>query len=131
MQQYNKESFHLDNGLLLSAFTEGIVAGMEYLEIIQRIIDAEKRAHEISDQVKLNFERQNADVAAELALLKQNYQERAERRISLIEAQEADYTAEQLASLDTQKALSMERMHADFSAHYDAYVEQLFLQIVE
>ena len=104
---------------------------MEYLEIIQRIIDAEKRAHEISEQVKLNFERQNADVAAELALLQQNYQERAERRISLIETQEADYTSEQLAFLDTQKALSMERMQADFSANYDAYVEQLFLRIVE
>lgn len=104
---------------------------MEYTQLINRILEAERNAQGIAAEVHKREIRMEEELEQETAQLNAAIQARAQERVSAI-AKEA--AASQLAAIqaqDKRKADVMERMERAYRLYGDNWVDTLFHRIVD
>ena len=103
---------------------------MEYLDIINRIIEAEQRATQVAQQANDAYAKAIDGIEVEIEQLKEQYQTRAQRRVGIAQEQEDTFTAEIIADLEQKKQQRLAVMQSDFEKNRQDYVNLLFHRIV-
>lgn len=104
---------------------------MEYIDIINKIVEAEQAAQKLSGEAVKKRESLPSDLAAERERLRKSYFERAEKRLENIRRQEKTITDESIAKLEAQYTHEMERLNALYAKNRDIWVEKLFARLTE
>ena len=102
---------------------------MEYIDLVERIVAAEHQASALAREAKEKEASLETDLARESTELHDRYMERARRRISLVEAEEAQRAEKAIAALDQRLSRSMAALERAYETDRDAWVEALFTKI--
>lgn len=103
---------------------------MEYMELLNKIMDAERRAQQIAAEAKAKRDSLPDDLRAERKKLRDEYLARAERRVQAVAAQEELLANEQIEQLDRALAEDIWRVDAFFFERHDEMVTRLFDLVV-
>lgn len=102
---------------------------MEYIDILNRIIETEKRAQEIAGNAKKQETHLNETLNSELDILHEKYLARAQNRLALVKSQEEQYTAEQLAALKESFQQDLYALEDTFLSHSQEWLERLLASV--
>ena len=108
---------------------KGVMDPME--EMIKRIIDMDKKARAITDmarQEKLDSEK---DIAEKTRILREEYLERARRRIQINSETERTLAEQKWKKRETYYAGERQRMEATYAAHKDEWVQTIVRRVTE
>ncbi len=104
---------------------------MVYVDIINRIIDAEKNARKIAEDAKEALARLDVDLTDECARMRASYRERADKRIQAVTDSENKYADEAIAKLDRELADAIHASEENAARNSGAWVEKLFQKVIE
>lgn len=102
---------------------------MEYVDLINHILSAERNAGAIAQEAKDRQANLEQDLEQETQSLHDRYMERARRRVSIVEDTEAKAAQESIAALDkrfTRATAQMDRAYENCRAQW---VDALFTRI--
>ena len=103
---------------------------MEYIELVNQIIEAEHSAKEIAREARQQEGILDQQVQQETAAMHQRYMERARRRIEQVEQTENQAADEAVVQLDEKFRKAMEAVEAAYEKNRDRWVDTLFSMIV-
>lgn len=103
---------------------------MEYIELVNQIIEAEHSAKEIAREARQQEGALDQQVQQETAAMHQRYMERAKRRIEQVEQTERQAADEAIVQLDQKLQTAMEHVEAAYEKNRDQWVDALFSMIV-
>ena len=102
---------------------------MERIDVINRIIEAERSAAELVEDAKKSRDHAASNMDGELKKLGDEYERRAEARIRSIKEQEDAYREKELAAIERAKSDALSRLEKAFLENEDQWLEELFLKI--
>ena len=103
---------------------------MEYMELVNRIVDAEHSAKEIVREAREQVDSMEQEVRQETAELHQQYMARARRRVEQVEQTEAQAAEEAITQLDGKLAQAMASVESAYEKNRGQWVDALFEMIV-
>lgn len=103
---------------------------MEYVNLVSKIIAAEHRAQAIARAATEKQESLDADLQRDVARLRSDYFERAQRKIKLVEEVERSAAKKDMAAWDQRLENAMGQVEAAYSKGKDSWVDLLFHRIV-
>ena len=103
---------------------------MEYVDLVNRIVEVEHSAKEIAREARQQESSLDQEVQQETAALHEQYMARARRRIEQVEQTEAQAADEAIAQLDEKLAHAMDAVEAAYEKNKDRWVDTLFDMIV-
>ncbi len=104
---------------------------MEHVNLINRIIEAENKARQISDEAHQKLQTLSIDLKEECAGIRHEYLERAEHRIAMVRRKENELANEKITEIDRQFQEDLKLLDKTFSDHGDEWVDKLFHLIVD
>ncbi|MCL2747094.1 MAG: hypothetical protein FWE59_00370 [Oscillospiraceae bacterium] len=104
---------------------------MEYMEMLGKIIDADREAKRITLDAKTERDNLPDELRAEADELRRDYLARAERRVQIVRQEEEGRAEQEVARLDATLASDMQRLEAYFSAHRDELADKLFSLVID
>ena len=106
------------------------VSSMEHIDLINRIIEAEQRARELSDEARDKRAGMFTELEAAAADMRGSYLERAHARIEKVREFEDEFTRETLEGLEKTFNEDMISIETAFERNHDKWVDELFVMIV-
>ena len=103
---------------------------MEYIDLVNKIVDAEHSAKEIAREAKEKEESLDEDLARDTAKLREDYFARAQRRVKLVQETEEAAAAEDIARWDQKLDDSMAAVETAYARNKNRWVDALFVRIV-
>lgn len=103
---------------------------MEYMELLNKIIEAERTAQQIASEAKALRDNLPNDLRTKREELHASYLGRAEHRVQAVRDQEAALAEQQIKQLDKALAHDLQQVEAYFSDHHDEMVTRLFALVV-
>jgi len=103
---------------------------MEYMELLNRIIEAERTAQRIASEAKTQRDNLPNDLRAGWTETHEAYHARAERRVQIVREQEDAMAAEQIEQLDAGQREELRKLEAYFGAHREEMSEKLFRLVI-
>lgn len=103
---------------------------MEYVELVNRIVEAEHSAKEIAREARQQEGVLDQQVRQETSAMHERYMERARRRIEQVEQTEAQSADEAVAQLDVKLRNAMDAVEEAYEKNRDQWVDALFSMIV-
>ncbi len=103
---------------------------MEYNDIINRIVEAENTAQQMSKQAKDKRAVLEDDLKTEREKIHTAYFERAQRRLDVVAEQEEKLSSETIAALDLQLAHDLQAVDELYEKNHVEWVDKLFSRIV-
>lgn len=103
---------------------------MEYNEIINRIVEAENTAQQMSNEANSKRSALDEDLKTEREKMRASYFERAQRRLSVVAEQEEKAAREKIAALDSQLAHDLQTVDELYEKNHTQWVDKLFARIV-
>ena len=103
---------------------------MEYINLVNRIVDAEHSAKEIAREAREREQSLEKEIGQETDALRERYMARAHRRIEQVEQTESEAAAEAIAQLDLKLQQTMAAVESSYARDRDAWVDSLFSMIV-
>lgn len=116
--------------MIVVAFCFTEVRGMEHINLINRIIEAEQKAQEMADAAKAKRQSLQSDLKGATDEIRKTYFERASRRIEDVRGNEERHADEMSAQLDERYLQELSHMESMFSEHRTEWVNKLFSLIV-
>ena len=104
---------------------------MEYTTLIDRILEAERTADQITDEVREEQAGLEAHLAAESQQIRDNLMARADERLEKLRKEEQEKKARALAALDARLAEASARMEQAYEKYGGNWVDTLFRQTVD
>jgi DNA anti-recombination protein RmuC len=103
---------------------------MEYMELLNKIIEAEQLAQQIASEAKAKRDRLPDDLRTQWEELHAKYLERAERRVEAVAAQESVLADEQIGQLDAALSADLAQVDAFFREHREEMTGRLFQLVI-
>ncbi|MCX7614366.1 MAG: hypothetical protein N2Z65_01260 [Clostridiales bacterium] len=103
---------------------------MEHLDIINRIIEAEKEAKKIAEEAASAKNHLNEMITNDKNKIREDYLNRANRRIEIVRENERVACDESIAQIDTHLKQKLEIVEETFSQSRERWVDDLFRTIV-
>lgn len=104
---------------------------MEYASIIDRIMEAERTADKITDEVQKEQEGLNQRLEAEGRRIRENLMANAQERLEKLRQEEARRQARALEAQGARLADTSARIEAAYSRYGENWVDTLFRQTVD
>ncbi len=104
---------------------------MNHTVLIDRILEAERAASLIAGEAEERQARQQDELAAESARIREEYMERAAQRLESLRETEQKRKEQTLAAQDSRLAEANARMERAYGRYGDNWVDTLFRQVVE
>lgn len=98
--------------------------------MVNQIITAEHSAKALAEEGRQRREQVESGVAREAARLREDYMQRARRRLELVAETERAGAEEEIVRLDEERRQAMEAVEAVYEKNRDAWVDKLFAMIV-
>lgn len=109
---------------------EGMDA-MRQSDMINSIVQTEHHAQEITAEAERKRKNLDADVAAEVEKLKEQYRQEAQRRIAEAEQLEAQQREKSLQELQDRLQEALDDIERKEKENHDEWVQALFQRIIE
>ncbi|MCC8121972.1 MAG: hypothetical protein LIO58_00280 [Oscillospiraceae bacterium] len=103
--------------------------GMEYLDLVNKIVAAEQSAQEIVKEAETKETTLDTDVEKEIARLREDYMSRAKRRLEAIEKTEQDDAQDDIRALDKDFEAAMARINRAYHENKARWIQTLFDEI--
>ena len=103
---------------------------MEYVELVNKIIEAEHSAREIAQEAQEKEASLDQDLARDTQRLREDYFARADRRIQMVEQAEERSAQESMARSDQKLSEALASVESAYRRNRDRWVEILFRRIV-
>jgi vacuolar-type H+-ATPase subunit H len=103
---------------------------MEYMEVLNKIIAAERLAQQIAGEARAQRDNLPNDLRAHCEELRESFLVRAEHRVQAVRDQEAAATAQSLEQLDKALGAELSRLEAFFTERHEDMVNRLFSLVV-
>ena len=103
---------------------------MEYIDIINQVVEAERRAKKIENDARSRLENINQEAAEAADNMNREFMDRARRRVDIVRNSEEAVTEELLASLDEKLTLDLAAVERSFEKDREVWVRKLFHMIV-
>ena len=103
---------------------------MEHIDIINRIVDAEHRAQQITNDAKEQLIGLPEEIRDETEKMHRDLRARAQRRVEIMEQIEKEATDELLKHLDEDLKRDIDAVNAAYQTNKDEWVEKLYCMIV-
>ena len=103
---------------------------MEHLDIINRIIEAEREAQKIADEAASAKKHLNETITVDKNKIRNDYISRAKRRIELVRENEKTACDEAIAQIDIHLKQKLEMVETTYSQSRERWVAELFQTIV-
>jgi len=99
---------------------------MEHVDVILKIIEAEKAAQQVADEAINTKNRLGQNLEREKAGLHEQFMERARRRVEIVREQESRDAEDSIARLDGELTETKAALRVRFDANKEAWAEELF-----
>ena len=99
---------------------------MEYIEVLNKIIEAERAARQIAGEAKAERDNLPRDLRAGREEMRSRLMARAERRVRIVREQEDAVADGQLARLENELQNDLLTLESHFRAHRDEMAGKLF-----
>ncbi len=103
---------------------------MEHLDLLNKIIEAEQTAKQISSQAKEKRDNLPSDLRAQQERLHEEYLARAQKRVSMVEREENQAASERVQELEKELIHDKAAMEDYFRAHHETLTDGLFQMVV-
>ena len=103
---------------------------MEYVELVNKIIEAEHSAREIAQEAQEKEASLEQDLARDTQRLREDYFARADRRIQMVREAEERSAQESMARSDKKLSDALTAVESSYRRNRDRWVEMLFCRIV-
>ena len=104
---------------------------MEYTTLIDRILEAERAADVMTDEVRKEEAGLNEHLAAESQRIRDNLMSRAKERLEKLKQEEQGKKARALAVQNARLTEASEKMERAYAKYGDNWVDTLFRQAVD
>ena len=104
---------------------------MEYMEVLGKIIEAERAAQQIAGAAKALRDNLPHDLRSGWEETRQKYMARAEHRVQVIREDEEARAGQQIAQLETELLEDLQKLYAHFDAHHDEMADRLFRLVID
>ena len=104
---------------------------MEYTTLIDRILEAERTADQMTHEVREEEAGLNEHLAAESKRIRDNLMANTAERLEKLKKEEQEKKEKALAALDIRLADSHDRMERAYAKYGDNWVDTLFRQAVD
>ncbi|MCL2084853.1 MAG: hypothetical protein FWH06_06330 [Oscillospiraceae bacterium] len=104
---------------------------MEHIELLSRIVDAERRARQMSEDALKRREEIQSELAQKTAGLRESYFARADARLEKVRKREEALAAERISELDRVFDGDMEAIETAFARNREAWADKLFKMIAD
>lgn len=99
-------------------------------QIINKIIEVEKRAQEIMDEARKMKENLPSSIVKDTKELNENYMLRAMKRLEIVKENEQKFLEETEAELNAKKTADLEKLQQNFDANCDKWALSLYNRIL-
>lgn len=103
---------------------------MEYMELLNKIIEAERVAQQIASEAKAERDNLPNDLRVQREELHTSYLSRAEHRVQTVRDQEKAMADQQIEQLDASLASDLKKIESYFAERHDDMVDGLFKLVV-
>jgi vacuolar-type H+-ATPase subunit H len=103
---------------------------MEYMELLNKIIEAEQLAQKIASEAKAKRDSLPDDLRAQTEALRKQYLDRAEHRVQAVADQEEKLADEQIALLEEALKADLSQVDRYFTTNHNDMVKNLFQLVV-
>lgn len=103
---------------------------MEYVDLVNKIIDAEHSAKEIAREVQERKETLDADLERDVQQMRENYFARARHRIEEVEKTENLGAQQDIENWDQKLEAAMAKVELAYQRNREQWVDVLFSRIV-
>lgn len=103
---------------------------MEYAALINRILDAEQTAQDLTREVREQEARMEAELEEKTAAVLADYMARADQKLERMRREAERSKAEAIAAQDARCAETRDKMEQAYSQYGDNWVDTLFRQTV-
>ncbi|MDR3207936.1 MAG: hypothetical protein LBT60_06345 [Oscillospiraceae bacterium] len=103
---------------------------MEYMEVLNKIIEAEQLAQQIAGEARAQRDNLPNDLRARAEELRENFLARAEHRVQAVRDQEAALTLQQAEQLDAALRDDLARLELFFKDRHEDMAARLFGLVV-
>lgn len=104
---------------------------MEYINTINRIIEAEQRAQSIAAEAVEKEVHLEDELKKEIETIHAAYQDRVKRRMQLVNAQENQLVDERIKEFDEQNAKTVAKAKETYAKNREAWIDRLFEMLIE
>lgn len=104
---------------------------MDYTMLIDRILEAERSARDVMEEVKIQKANFEAELEREKAAISQNYMDRAQTWLEELKNQEEEKKKRLIAAQNVRLADAQARMERAYTRYGDNWVDTLFHQTVD
>lgn len=103
---------------------------MEYVNLVNKIIEAEHAAQEIAREVKEKSQTLDSDLAQSVAELREQYFARAKRYVEEVQKAETASADADMAAWDKKREAAMSEVESAYHNNREKWVDILFSQII-
>lgn len=104
---------------------------MEYMEVLNQIIEAERTAQRIASEAKRQRDTLPNDLRANWNETHAEHLARAGRRVQVIHDQEDAMAAQQIEQLDAELREELRKLETYFDSHREEMMEKLFRLVTD
>lgn len=103
---------------------------MEYVDLVNKIVDAEHSAQSIAKEALEKQENLDADLARDMAQMREDFFARAMHRVALVEETEQAAAREDVAAWDKKLSHAMGEIEDSYAKNRDTWIDTLFGRII-
>ena len=103
---------------------------MEYMNLVNRIVEAEHTAKALVHEAEEKQARLQSDLEAEIAAMRAGYFARADRRLELVRQTEEEGAREEIQRLDEKLHAALDAVESAYAKNKDRWVDTLLAMIV-
>lgn len=103
---------------------------MERRELILGIVDAERRAKQITSEAIAQRKGLDGDLKQAIETMRERYFTRAQARIDKVRLTETEAAGEQIKSLDEKRAQMLDKIESSYEKSGESWVDTIFSLVI-